>query len=189
MSPEYSTARNSLIRPSNLDVLAEYARSAPHGAFVEVGVYRGGSARVLYQIAVEQWRSLWLFDTFTGHPTPSAEDSPKHPEGRYADCADPAALQQEMPNARIIVGKFPTGPMSYPNGMKLWPVAFVHVDVDLYESTRDVILAFQHELAPGGLFLFDDYGVPDCPGATKAVDELLPDRQILSNGKALWRRP
>ena len=58
----------SLLSPEQLEDLAQLARSAPAGAFVEVGVYRGGSARVLCDIAQEQGRTLYLFDTFAGHP-------------------------------------------------------------------------------------------------------------------------
>lgn len=182
----YSAERNSLILPPDLDLLASHARSAPPGAFVEVGVYRGGSARVLYPIAEEQNRILFLFDTFTGHPSPSEHDDPTHKKGRFADCIDPETLKAELPNAQIIKGRF----QAMAPFWKHWsPVAFAHIDVDLYESTRDAIKILAPYLVPGGLIYVDDYGVPECPGATRAVDELLPDRTLLPNGKAIWRHP
>ncbi len=49
--------------------------------------------------------------------------------------------------------------------------AFVHVDVDLYQPTRDAIDFFYPRLLPGGILLFDDYGFMTCPGARRAVDE------------------
>ena len=90
---------HSLIPAPDLAQMLHYAATAPNGAFVEVGVYKGGSARELYGIAERQGRTLWLFDTFTGHPAPSEHDGPQHPAGRYADCADPDDLQREMPDA------------------------------------------------------------------------------------------
>ena len=49
--------------------------------------------------------------------------------------------------------------------------AFVHIDVDLYEPTRDSIAFFYSRLSEGGILLIDDYGFSTCPGATRAVDE------------------
>ena len=54
--------------------------------------------------------------------------------------------------------------------------SFVHVDVDLYEPTRDSFAFFYERLSPGGILLCDDYGCTTCPGATKAADEFLADR-------------
>jgi hypothetical protein len=186
---EYSLDRESVISVGNLETLAKIASETPPGAFVEVGVYRGGSARVLYRIAEEQGRDLYLFDTFTGHPAPGMHDDARvHPEGRYADCADPAALQRDMPNAAIVCERFPRRIPYFQWSPEGW-LAFAHVDVDLYESTRGAILALSECMVPGGVMYFDDYGIQGCRGATKAVDELLPDRVPLPNGKALWRAP
>ena len=181
----YSEDRESLISAGNVKQMVDAAKEAPAGAFVEVGVYRGGSARALYAVAEEQGRELYLFDTFEGHPKPTQHDGPAHPAGRYDDCADPVALRQEMPNAFIVRGRFPDTWLStaYP-----WPwVAFAHIDVDLYESTRDAILALSPCMVEGGVMYFDDYGEADCPGATKAVHELFANWEPLANGKALVR--
>ena len=50
---------------------------------------------------------------------------------------------------------------------------FVHVDVDLYQPIKDSFMFFYPLLAPGGIMVFDDYGVSSFPGAKKAVDEVL----------------
>jgi hypothetical protein len=54
--------------------------------------------------------------------------------------------------------------------------AFVHVDVDLYQPTRDSLEFFYPRLSPGAVLLCDDYGFTSCPGATRAVDEFLTDK-------------
>jgi O-methyltransferase len=51
--------------------------------------------------------------------------------------------------------------------------AFVHIDVDLEQPTRDSIEFFYPRLNPGGILLCDDYGFAACPGATRAIDEFL----------------
>jgi hypothetical protein len=50
---------------------------------------------------------------------------------------------------------------------------FVHIDVDLYEPTRDALAFFYPRLAEGGAIFFDDYGYKNFPGAQAAVDEVL----------------
>jgi len=54
--------------------------------------------------------------------------------------------------------------------------AFVHIDVDIYEPTRDSIAFFYSRMEPGAILLCDDYGFMSCPGATRACDEFLADK-------------
>ncbi len=49
--------------------------------------------------------------------------------------------------------------------------AFVHIDVDLYEPTRDALAFFHPRLIAGGIIVIDDDGFLTCPGARRAVDE------------------
>lgn len=55
--------------------------------------------------------------------------------------------------------------------------AFVHIDVDHYQPTRDSIEFFYPRLNPGAIVINDDYGYTTCPGATKAMDEFLADKE------------
>jgi hypothetical protein len=54
--------------------------------------------------------------------------------------------------------------------------SFVHIDVDLYQPTKDSINFFYDRMSPGGIILCDDYGFTSCPGATKSIDEFLNDK-------------
>ncbi|MEO6363776.1 MAG: TylF/MycF/NovP-related O-methyltransferase [Caldimonas sp.] len=49
--------------------------------------------------------------------------------------------------------------------------ALVHVDVDLYEPTRDSLAFFGPRMSPGGVIVIDDYGSANFPGCKVAVDE------------------
>ncbi|HEY7985620.1 MAG TPA: TylF/MycF/NovP-related O-methyltransferase [Methylophilaceae bacterium] len=51
--------------------------------------------------------------------------------------------------------------------------SFVHIDVDLYEPTKDSLEFFWPRLAIGGFIVVDDYGSSQFPGASTAVDEFL----------------
>jgi hypothetical protein len=52
---------------------------------------------------------------------------------------------------------------------------FVHIDVDLYQPTRDSLEFFYPRMSPGGMIVCDDYGYVNCPGAKQACDELAAD--------------
>jgi len=51
--------------------------------------------------------------------------------------------------------------------------SFVHIDVDLYEPTRDSLEFFFPRLIESGGIVIDDYGMTQFPGCKKAVDEFL----------------
>lgn len=57
----------------------------------------------------------------------------------------------------------------------------VHIDVDLYEPTRDAVAFFYPRMKPGGVIICDDYGFSSCPGAKKAMDEFAQsvDRKVV----------
>jgi len=76
----------------------------PPGCFVEVGVYRGGTALHLHEIADRQLRQLHLFDTFSGMPYQGSDD--KHAVGiSQIPRLSPSA---GLPRAIFHVGVSPT---------------------------------------------------------------------------------
>jgi O-methyltransferase len=170
MNPE------SLLGTRALHDLIETARAAPAGDFVEVGVYKGGSAAALAEIAREQGRRLFLFDTFAGmpHADPAVD---RHVVGDFGDTSL-EAVQKAIPGAICVPGVFPS--TLYDD---VGPIALAHVDCDQQAS----VAAWCRELAPrmvtGGVMVFDDYDV--LPGARAAVDEAFGDRvRISAGGKA-----
>lgn len=171
---------DSLIGGSTLDCMVQIAEQCPEGAFAEVGVYSGGSAYRLYEVAERQGRSLYLYDTFAGMPYSGPLDP--HPVGDLC-YTDTAQLQRLMPNARIVKGVFPDSVVEMP------PLAFVHVDCDQHDSIAGCILTLVPLLVSGGAIIFDDYGCMD--GATKAVDDHIPKEQLSTapSGKAMFRKP
>lgn len=49
-------------------------------------------------------------------------------------------------------------------------LAFALVDFDLYDPTKAVLDRLHDIMVPGGIIVFDEYGFPDWPGETRAVD-------------------
>lgn len=143
------------------------ASNTPSGCFVEVGVWKGGSASHLTELAEKQNREIYLYDTFTGIPF-SYECDP-HPVGDFAD-TDYETVKNALPYAKVIQGIFPESAIEMPD------VAFVHIDVDQYKSYIDCINYFKPKMVSGGIMWFDDYGLP---GAQKAIHEMFNDEQII----------
>lgn len=163
---------DSRIAHEQLIALAAVASTAPAGLLVEVGVYRGGSAWHLYQVAQRQGRELHLFDTFTGIPHKGALD--QHAIGDYSG-VDLACLKADLPNAIFHVGTFPK---TLPDD--LTDIAFVHVDCDQYEGHRACIDLLYPRMVPGGLMMFDDY--PVLKGARAAVEATFPPDRLIFTG-------
>ena len=148
-------------------------------SFVEVGVYRGGTARLLAE-AIKSDRTLHLYDTFEGMPTVSVEDS-FHKTGDFADTSIEAV-------AKLVAGfkiEFHKGRFPDTAG-DLGNLCMVHVDVDIYESVRDCIGYLWPKIIPGGVMIFDDYGFYTCDGAKKAVDRSGIPVIYLPTGQAMF---
>lgn len=154
-------APDSLLHPDNIRSMCEVARACPPGCFVEVGVYKGGSAWHLAAVAKEQGRELFLYDTFTGIPYQRA-GLDAHVVGDFGDTSA-EAVKAAVPEAYVVPGIFPASIMAMP------PVAFAHVDADQYDSIKGCCEALGPLMVHGGAIVFDDY---DClPGATLALQE------------------
>lgn len=157
----------SIIAPYQLDAMMDLAEGTPPGAFVEVGVYHGGSAYRLYEVALRQQRELHLFDTFTGTPV-FTEGLDKHKiDDEFADPYAEKAIRYLMPLAQLHVGIYPE---THPDD--LGPIAFIHCDCDQYLSYMAVISRLWPLVVADGAMLFDDY--PYLGGAQRAVDENFP---------------
>lgn len=166
-SGQQAGALPSVIGAGVLDDIVRVAQQAPRGTFVEVGVYKGGSAQRLLNVALSQGRELWLFDTFEGIPFKGQDDH--HEVGDFGD-VDFASLRRALWPARFVHGVFPET-LTPEVEAAMGPLAFVHVDCDQYVSVRSCIERLIKKLVPGGVMWFDD--VLCLAGATRAVEETI----------------
>jgi hypothetical protein len=166
-----SKGPHSLIGEQHLaEMILTASRTPAAGCFVEVGVYRGGSAWHLYALAQSQARALYLYDTFKGIPHKDPIDS--HSVGDFADTSH-AAVMALFPDAWVVKGIFPASALPMPG------IAFVHLDCDQYRSVRESVVYLQPKMMRGGIMWFDDS--PCLAGARQAVQELFGDRLQLSS--------
>ena len=137
------------------------AEHTPSGAFVEIGVYKGGSGWHLSQLAEIQNRDIYLYDTFEGLPYHCSIDKHKAGEFNHASYDD---IVNAIPYATIVKGIFPN------SAVEMGLIAFVHFDCDQYQSIKEGVEYLLPRMVKNGIMLFDDYNW--LAGATLAVDEL-----------------
>lgn len=115
----------------------------PRGIALEFGVGRGESTRI---IADEL--PVIGFDSFLGLP----EDwRPGYPQGSFSQ----DGWAPEVDNARFVIGQFDDTLLGYFTGDE--QVGLVHVDCDLYSSTKTVLDHVGPLLRPGTYVVFDEW--------------------------------
>jgi O-methyltransferase len=147
------------------------------GEAAEIGVYKGGTAKLLANVFEEKDKTLYLFDTFEGMPETDPEKD-MHSKGDFDDTSFEYVRDflKDSKNIEIHKGFFP----DTAEPIKNTTFCFVHIDVDIYKSVMDCCDFFYPRLAKGGIMIFDDYGFLSCPGAKTAVDEFFQDKPEFS---------
>jgi len=121
------------------------------GEMAEVGVFRGGSARLMCEVSAG--RQIYLFDTFEGLPA-NEEAIPGFEQGQYAGSYEAVTQYlRSFHNVHIYKGEFPDGCTPITSER----FSFVHLDVDLSEPTQAALEFFYPRLNSGGVFLIHDY--------------------------------
>lgn len=164
--------RTVLFGPGELLNVWHQARiMAGHGgAFAEVGVFRGGSAKLI--CGAKGAIPLHLFDTFAGLPDVGRTDA-RFERGMFAASAEAVRLRLSgYPDVHLHPGLFPATAMAITD----LRFSFVHLDVDLYQVTKDALEFFYPRMLGGGRILSHDYG--QCEGVWRAFDEFAADRGV-----------
>lgn len=121
------------------------------GLWLEFGVFKGHS---LNKIAACTTATVYGFDSFQGLP----EDwRSNYPKGRF--------VVEELPsvksNVQLCPGWFDATLPKFCNEHEE-PAAFVHIDCDLYGSTKTVLEGLSNKMQPGTIICFDE--IKDYPG-------------------------
>lgn len=134
------------------------------GDLAELGVYRGGTARVMARAC--PGRTLRLFDTFAGIPWDGYDEAlDMHRPGDWAARLDEVrAYLSDCPNVVFHPGLFPHTAAGD-------CFALVHLDADLYASTLAGLDWFWPRLSVGGAIVLDDWRWHFCPGVEKSVTD------------------
>src|SRR5215475_678440 len=153
------------------------------GMILEVGVWRGGTAAIL---AVAGKRAgmlqpIYLCDTFAGVVKAGPQDG-FYKGGEHADASRRQVeelLRSVNITATILEGVFPDDTADQ---LEHQAVRFIHVDVDYYQSAKDIVTWAWPRLVPGGILVFDDFGFRLCNGIVRLINECYrSDSLILHN--------
>lgn len=176
-----------------IDALDHLDEAGVTGAFVECGVWRGGSAMAaaLRILETGRTRDLWLYDTYEGMTEPTDHDVRERDELNAKEhfamsrAAQPSARSDwfraeatledvernmastgyPMERVQLIRGSVEqTIPVQAPD-----TIALLRLDADWYESTKHELIHLFPRLQSGGILIVDDYHY--WRGSRKAVDE------------------
>jgi hypothetical protein len=167
------------------------------GAFIECGVWRGGSSMLAALTLLElgdTTRDLFLFDTFEGMSAPTDKDV-MFDGTKAQDVLDTSERREELDNywcigsvenvqRNMLTTGYPEGKVHLIKGKvedtipKHAPekIALLRLDTDWYESTKHELEHLYPRLAPNGVLIIDDYG--HWVGAKQAVDEYFAAQEL-----------
>ncbi|MCX7018839.1 MAG: class I SAM-dependent methyltransferase [Candidatus Sumerlaeota bacterium] len=182
----------TMTSPERVNALVEAVRyvviNKIEGAFVECGVWRGGSVMAM-MIALRQQgddsRDFFLYDTFAGMTEPGPEDG-KEELRLYHKTLDWCLSPMEETQANVCSTGYPRDRIYFIKGKvedtlsdgEHAPamIALLRLDTDWYESTRHELVHLFPRLQPGGVMIIDDYGC--WQGCKQAVDEYIEENNI-----------
>jgi O-methyltransferase len=143
------------------------------GGIIEVGVWRGGSGALIAKQAeiCGIKSSVYLCDTFTGIVKAGKNDW-AYSGGEHDDTSktrvEDLIEKLQLKNTTIMAVIFPDETSQF---IAETNFRFCHIDVDVYQSAKDIVEWIWSRMVIGGIIVFDDYGFSKTAGITKYVNE------------------
>ncbi len=132
--------------------------------YLEFGVHRGASMRMWSELLTHPESRLHGFDSFEGLP----EDWTLH-DGKGTFSTDGQAPVLADPRVTFVPGWFEATLPGHE--LPAHDRLVVHLDADLYSSTKTVLAALERHIVPGTYLLFDEFS--DRLHELRAFDEFL----------------
>jgi hypothetical protein len=141
--------------------------------WVECGAHAGMSMFFVADLCPTEFIGI---DSFEGVSEPMEYDTEYFKTVKLAVPLEPAQKHlSEFKNVNLYKGWIP----SVFDELNDSQYSFVHIDVDLYEPTRDSINYFYPRMVDGGVIICDDYGSYKTIGARKAFLDFFGKENIL----------
>lgn len=170
------------------------------GDIVELGVYRGTTlmqwANFLECRSIgDRTKRVIGFDNFEGFRKLSPEDGPPDEkagkvEGGF-DCRELGQQLEELirvfdqdrfipekPRIVLVKGDIEQTVPEFVSRHPGMRISLLHFDCDLYSPTKVGLEQLWDKVVPGGIVLFDEYGIEPWAGESKAVDEFVKERKL-----------
>ena len=145
--------------------------TSSESAVVEVGAYRGGSAKFIIEALKRKDKpnDFYVFDTFEGHAVVDENVDGLHKIGNFRETSyEEVKAYLDAPNVKVYKGDFQKTAREIEH---IQDFGLVHIDVDVYPVTKFCLEFFGKRTRVGSLIVIDDYGNNYCKGLKKAVDE------------------
>lgn len=183
MSLYKNISAHSLVGVHKSFMIYQYARYAARhlkGDVAQLGVYRGGSAKIIAECFKDTPSKVFLFDTFEGLPGDGEGE-----KGLFSDVVydEVQKLLSPYPHVVFRKGFFPDTAQDLTNRK----FSFIYLDGDMYQSTKDGLNFFYPRLVPGGIIILDDYESPKWTGVKKAVQEFAGSHDLEVIQTAWWQ--
>jgi len=156
-----------------------------NASFIEIGVWRGGTAGIIGRrlSLLNSNINFYLADTFVGVAKASEKDT-FYNGSEHSDTSQEIVenlLSNKYHKYKILKGIFPNETSCLIDDEIVF--GFCYIDVDVYESSKDIVDWIWSRLIKGGVIIFDDYGFHTCDGVTKFVNEQKnkSDRVVIHN--------
>ncbi|MDB5244609.1 MAG: hypothetical protein JWN18_479 [Parcubacteria group bacterium] len=159
---------------------ARFAAQHLVGDVAQLGVYKGGSAKMIAECFKETDRKVYLFDTFEGLPGDGEGEAGMFNDVQFAEVETRLSPYK---NVEFRKGFFP----DTAQGLEGRKFSFVYLDGDMYESEKDGLNFFYPRLVPGGIIMLDDYESPKWVGVKRAVDEFTNETGVAAIHTAYWQ--
>ena len=171
------------------------------GDIAEFGVYRGLGlftwANLLEAYCIgDRTKTVWGFDNWKGFTVRSQHDiaalgtfdsSTFHQEVLDAIAIfDADRFIPQKPRIKLIDGQIEETVVQFAHDNPGARFSLLHLDCDLYLPTKTVLETLWGRVVRGGIVIFDEYGMPDWPGETAAVDEWLANKPSLRLQTLQW---
>jgi O-methyltransferase len=148
---------------------------AAGAAVIEIGTFRGGSAKLIAEGIAAAGRTVPFYacDTFAGHALVDKKIDGRHRVGKqFTDVRadDVAEYLRGYDFVQVVEGDIRETAARFADQRAF---GMVHIDVDVYRITRFCLEFFTPRLVAGATIVVDDYGLRTCEGVKAAVDEFM----------------
>ncbi len=163
----------TFLSPKRIFLLYQFAKRSAKlsGNIAEVGVYKGGSAKLLARVFQNTKKKIFLFDNFSDPLKVNPQYQTKEISGG-TDFTSVQSYLREFKNIEFFKGIFPASAKSVKGKF-----CFVHIDADLYQSTKDALEFFYPKMVSGGIIVCADYNVSKHPGTRKALNDFFRNKK------------
>lgn len=172
--------------------LFKIAKDLP-GCIVECGVYRGAGLLTWAKLVEifcpgDRIKKVLGFDNFKGFERLATQDGMEKPERskvvggwnagvyyeellKHIDLFHKDSFIPRSKRIELVEGDLSKTAEQYTKENPGLRISLLHLDVDLYEPTLAALKAFYPLVVPGGVVIFDEYGMTEWPGESQAVEE------------------